>query len=191
MTIAGAIGHHLGFAARDAEATARRYERVLGATFRLMPPYELTNLYGRPAKLKVYYGAMPGYALEIIEVTEGVTAHNEFIRDHGEGIQHLGVYVPDVVEAARQAVADGARIEWIYPSAGAVQLSAGNNVEEMIQEIAPHSLVYLDIKEGGTIIELLGPPIHAGVYGGALLGLEDVIGAPLPKVQPTQYGRSS
>ena len=52
------IAHHLGYAVRDADAAARRYERMLDATFRLMPPYELTDLYGNPAKLKVYYGAI-------------------------------------------------------------------------------------------------------------------------------------
>src|SRR5262245_32493483 len=90
------IAHHLGYAVRAADAAARRYERMLDATFRLMPPYQLTDLYGNPARLKVYYGAMAGIVIELIEVTEGKTPHNEWIREHGEGIQHLGVYVPDV-----------------------------------------------------------------------------------------------
>ena len=166
------IAHHLGFAVRDAEATAKRYERMVGAEFRLMPPYVLTDLYGHPATLKVYYGAMAGTVVEIIETTEGKTAHSEWVREHGEGIQHLGLYVPDVAAAARQAVADGGRIDWVYPAKGIVQLSAASTVEEILSEIAPHSLVYVDVKEGGTMLELLGPPIHQAVMGGAVKGLE-------------------
>lgn len=55
------IAHHLGYAVRDADAAAHRYERLLDASFRLMPPYVLTDMYGHPAKLKVYYGAIGGW----------------------------------------------------------------------------------------------------------------------------------
>lgn len=182
MTLPAAtpIAHHLGYAVRDADAAARRYERMLGAAFRLMPPFAVSDLYGNPAKLKVYYGAMAGTVIELIEVVEGRTPHSDFIRDHGEGIQHLGVYVPDVATAARKAIAEGGRIEWIYPAASAVQLTAGSSVEELLAAIAPHSLVYVDAKEGGTVLELLGPPIHQAVYGGALKGLEELFGAKPP-----------
>ena len=147
-----------------------------------MPPYVLTDLYGNPAKLKVYYGAMAGTAIELIEVTEGRTPHSDWVRDHGEGIQHLGIYVPDVLAAARKAVAEGGRIEWVYPTRGVVQLTVANTVEEILAEIAPSSLVYVDSKQGGTILELLGPAIHQAVFGGALTGLEALIDTRLPPV---------
>lgn len=184
MTVPAAthIAHHLGYAVRDAEATALRYERMLGATFRLMPEYNVTDMYGRPAKMKVYYGAMAGLAMEIIEVQEGNTPHSDWIREHGEGIQHLGVYVPDVVEATRKAVANGGRVDWIIPKAGAVQITGGSTLEEVLSEVTPNSLVYIDAREGGTIIELLGPPIHRMVFGGNLKGLEELIGTKLPAV---------
>ena len=176
------IAHHIGYAVRDSEATAKRYERMLDAEFRLMPPYVLTDMYGNPAKLKVYYGAIAGLVVEIIEVTEGNTSHSDWVRQHGDGIQHLGLYVPDVVAAARKAVADGGRIDWVYPSAGVIQLSAASTVEEILSEVVPHSLVYVDAKEGGTILEFLGPPIHQGVMGGAVKGLEELFETSLPKV---------
>ena len=90
------VAHHLGYAVYDAEATARRYERTLGAEFRLMPPYHVADQFGRPAELKVYYGSMAGLALEIIEVVKGNTPHSDWLKIHGEGIQHIGVYVPDL-----------------------------------------------------------------------------------------------
>lgn len=176
------ISHHIGFSVRDAEATAKRYEQMVGATFRLMPPYVLTDMYGHPAGLKVYYGAMAGMAVEIIETTSGTTPHSEWLREHGEGIQHIGLYVPDLLAATRDAVAKGGRIEWVYPSKGVIQLSASSTVEEILSEVAEHSLVYVDVKEGGTILELLGPPIHQAVFGGALKGLEELIDTKLPPV---------
>ncbi len=184
MTIATAqpIAHHIGYAVYDADATARRYGTMLGAEFRLMPPYMVKSQYGEPAELRVYYGAIAGLAVEIIETVKGKTPHSEWMRVHGEGIQHLGLYVPDLAAAAAKAVADGGRIEWIYPSKGVVQITAASTVAEMLDEVAPHGLVYIDPKEGGTILELLGPPIHAAVFGGALKGLEELIGTPLPNI---------
>ena len=175
------IAHHLGYAVYDAEATAKRYEQVLGAEFRLMPPYHVADNYGRSAELKVYYGAMAGLALEIIEVVKGNTPHSDWIKEHGEGIQHVGVYVPDLLAAAKKAVADGGRIDWVYPAKGAMQISASSTVEEMLSEIGGQGLVYVDVKHGGTILELLGPPIHNMVMGAVLKGMEELIGAPLPK----------
>jgi 4-hydroxyphenylpyruvate dioxygenase-like putative hemolysin len=176
------IAHHIGYAVRDATATAQRYEKMIGATFRLMPEYNVVDQYGKPARLKVYYGAMAGLAIEIIEVETGNTPHSDWIRQHGEGIQHLGVYVPDVVEAAKKAVANGGRIDWIIPQKGVVHINGGSTLEEVLSEVTPNSLVYIDAKEGGTIIELLGPPVHGMVFGNNLKGLEELIGTELPAV---------
>ena len=108
------IAHHLGFAVHDADVTAARYTQMLGAKFKLQPIYELEDIYGRPAKLKVYYGAFAGMAIEIIEPFEGDTPHATFLREHGEGIQHLGIWVPDVKQATADLVAKGARLTWVY-----------------------------------------------------------------------------
>ena len=176
------VAHHIGYAVYDADAAAKRYTKMLGAEFRLMPPYKVASNYGEPAELRVYYGAVAGLAVELIQVVSGNTPHSDWMKMHGEGIQHLGLYVPDVVEAARKAVADGGRLEWVYPAKGVAQISAASTVAEMLEEVVPHSLVYVDVKEGGTVLELLGPPIHNMVFGSALKGLEELIGTPLPKV---------
>ena len=176
------VAHHLGYAVYDAEATARRYERTLGAEFRLMPPYHVADQFGRPAELKVYYGSMAGLALEIIEVVKGNTPHSDWLKIHGEGIQHIGVYVPDLVAAARKAVADGGRVDWVYPPLGTAQISASSTIEEVLAEVNPNGLVYIDVKHGGTVLELLGPPIHNMVMGTVLKGMEELINTPLPPV---------
>ena len=177
------IAHHLGFAVYDADVTAARYTQMLGAKFKLQPIYELEDIYGRPAKLKVYYGALAGIAIEIIEPFEGETPHATFLRDHGEGIQHLGIWVPDVKKATADLVAKGARIDWVYTRAeddaraahAAAQLTVASPVEDVMEAVSNNGLSYLDIKEGGTTIEFLGPYVHNVIYqnGGPLEGLEN------------------
>ena len=49
-------------------------------------------------------------------------------------------------------------------------------------EVNPNGLVYIDVKEGGTVLELLGPPIHNMVMGTVLKGMEGLINTPLPPV---------
>lgn len=175
------IAHHLGYAVHDAEATMQRYTQVLGAKFRLQPIYELQDLYNRPAKLKVYYGAMAGLAIEIIEVVEGVTCHSEWLRQHGDGIQHIGVWVPDVRKATAEAVANGGRVEWIYTDVAgetaALQLTAGSPTNQVLDAVSNAGLTYVDFKEGGTQIEYIGPIVQARIYGegGPLNGWEDFI----------------
>ena len=52
----------------------------------------------------------------------------------------------------------------------------------MLAEVNPNGLVYIDVKHGGTVLELLGPPIHNMVMGTVLKGMEELINTPLPPV---------
>ena len=139
------IAHHLGWAVYDADVTAARYEQMLGAKFKLQPIYELQDIYNRPAKLKVYYGAFAGIAIEIIEPFEGETPHATFLREHGEGIQHLGVWVPDVKKATEDLLSKGARLTWVYaqedhdPEAyhAAAQLTVASPMEDLLKAVSP------------------------------------------------------
>ncbi len=181
------IAHHIGFSVFDADVTAARYTEMLGAKFKLQPIYELEDIYGRPAKLKVYYGAIAGLAIEIIEPFEGDTPHATFLRDHGEGIQHIGFWVPNVRAATADLVGKGARVEWVYAREGddaekahaAAQLTPASTVGDVLGAVSERGLSYVDIKEGGTAIEFLGPYVHDVIYrhGGPLEGLEEWIQA--------------
>ncbi|RKX81355.1 MAG: hypothetical protein DRP58_11915, partial [Spirochaetes bacterium] len=51
-----------------------------------------------------YFGKM---RIELIEQVKGDTIYTDFIRDHGYGIQHLGVLVEDMKSALAQAEAAG------------------------------------------------------------------------------------
>ena len=45
--------------------------------------------------------------IELIQNLEGETVYSAFIRKHGYGIHHLGIYVPDIQIAMREAEAAG------------------------------------------------------------------------------------
>ena len=61
--------------------------------------------YGKPARFGYVmartYGT-EGIKLELIQPVEGDSIYADFLRDHGEGIQHLGWYVVDTLEAFLQ-----------------------------------------------------------------------------------------
>jgi hypothetical protein len=60
-----------------------------------------------------YFGPM---RIELIEQIKGDTVYRDFIRDHGYGIQHLGVLVDDMATAL--ALAKDAGIEMVMDGAG-------------------------------------------------------------------------
>ena len=100
---------HVGIVVEDADRAAAWYERVFG-----LGPFS-TEIYvldestgfrfrGKPAKARMkaaiaYTGKV---FVELVEVLEGESPHTEFLKDHGEGIQHIAFSVEDI----RQVVAD-------------------------------------------------------------------------------------
>ena len=180
------VMHHLGFVVADADELANTYTSLLGAEFRLMPPYKVHSMAGEEAELRVYYGAIAGCIAEIIQPVSGDTPHQQWLDERGEGVQHLGLYVPDVVAATRELLEKGGDIRWVYPNAGVVQLTFDSPLEEVIAETLPGSLTYVHAAGGGPILELLGPPIHQGVVGGAVAGLDDLFNTTFPAVEPIQ-----
>lgn len=50
----------------------------------------------RSAKVKYAMGQLGVLRIEILEVVEGETCQSEFLREHGIGVQHLGVHVADL-----------------------------------------------------------------------------------------------
>ena len=167
------VMHHLGFVVKDADEMANTYTNLLGAEFRLMPPYMVHSMAGEEAELRVYYGAIAGSIAEIIQPVRGDTPHQQWLDERGEGVQHLGLYVDDVVSATKDLLEKGGEIRWVYPNAGVVQLNFDSSMDEILGETLPGSLTYLHAAGGGPILELLGPPIHQGVVGGAVAGLND------------------
>jgi len=62
--------------------------------------------YGRQ---HIAFGRVPGATFELIQ-PEGRSVFSVFLEERGEGVQHLGVWTPDVQAAVRDAVAKGCRV---------------------------------------------------------------------------------
>ena len=95
--------------------------------------------------------------------------------------------MPNVRAATADLVGKGARVEWAYAREGddaekahaAAQLTPASTVGDVLGAVSERGLSYVDIKEGGTAIEFLGPYVHDVIYrkGGPLEGLEEWIQA--------------
>ena len=101
----------------DLEHAVEGYWRLFG-----IGPWHFYT-YGRPLlKHMTYYGRPTdhrfrialAYAgptrIELIELQEGETIYADFVREHGYGVQHLGLLVEDMQVALEQARTAGLRV---------------------------------------------------------------------------------
>ena len=100
---------HIGIVVEDCEKAAAWWERVFG-----VGPFS-TDIYvldettrfkfkGEPAeaKMKASIAYSGKVFVELVEVLEGESPHTDFMREHGEGFQHVAFSVRDI----QQVVAD-------------------------------------------------------------------------------------
>lgn len=96
---------HVALVVTDVETTVARYARVFG---KIPPPIRVTGgmagtvtFRGEPtegrAKLAVF--KLGQIALEIIEPVGGPSVWQEYLEQHGPGIHHMGLIVPDMKRA--------------------------------------------------------------------------------------------
>src|SRR5262249_3612252 len=122
-----------------------------------------------PARLKFAYGRMPGVTLELIEVLEGETIHTTFLREHGEGVHHLGIWVPDVRAAVQAAVEQGGRVAMamLGGETAIAQRSPASKPKEIVAAVHPERMAWVDVDDlGGVAIEFVGPATYAGLRSG-------------------------
>ena len=112
---------------------------------------ELADYYlvdGKPSypKFKVALFYDGDTFIEIVEVTEGETVHTRFLRNKGEGMQHLCFLVTDTKSALEKLKAEG-----VVPVIDYQMNTVQNGRKMIIHE------VYLDTGDilGGTTIQLL------------------------------------
>ncbi len=76
------------------------------------PLLKKMTYYGKPGeyKMRIALSNLGPSRLELIEVVEGDTVYADFVRDHGYGMHHIGVLVPDMIKAIEQAEAAGFRM---------------------------------------------------------------------------------
>ena len=113
----------IAFVVEDLDRAVENYHRLFGTgpwhfyTYGKPLVPRMTRK-GKPADYVMrvalsYFGPM---RIELIEQIRGDTVYSDFIRDHGYGIQHLGVLVEDMGKAVAQAEAAG--IPMIMDGAG-------------------------------------------------------------------------
>jgi methylmalonyl-CoA/ethylmalonyl-CoA epimerase len=104
----------------------------------------------KPIKARLAFADLGGVQLELIQILEGDSFHLEFLREHGEGIHHLGFIVKDFKAKLEQAKAMGFKVLQADPFGMAY--------------------AYLDTRQPGGIIFELIMPLDQNVVWGARPG---------------------
>lgn len=143
----------VAFVVKDLELTVENYYRVFG-----IQPWEFYT-YAKPlVKHMTYRGKPANYEVrialsyfgptrvELIQPVRGPTIYEEFIEEHGYGVQHFGVLVDDMQAALAEA--EQAGYEIIMDGAGFGRDGDGH-------------YAYLDTKEDlGVVYELIERPAN-------------------------------
>ena len=104
----------IAWVVEDLDRTVEMYHQMFGIgpwhfyTYGA-PLVKKMSYYGEPCEYKMrvalsYFGPM---RVEFIEIVEGPTVYADFVKDHGYGVQHLGVLVEDMEVALAQAAEAG------------------------------------------------------------------------------------
>lgn len=112
----GKVGQ-IAVVVRSLDHALERYWRFLGVgpwsvyTYGPAVMREMTYM-GKPGSftMRIALAQAGGVVFELIEHLEGDTIYRDFLERHGEGIHHMGVYVPKLHEAVEAAVAEGYRV---------------------------------------------------------------------------------
>lgn len=163
------FAYHIGIIVRDMEAAQSRWEKLFGPlewfTWESSrPPRPFLNEPDE-SRLRVSYGRLPGQTIELIQPLAGLSTHSRFLRDRGEGVQHLGLWVPDLAAATRDAVDRGARITLASlcdDGTGVVRVQPSDDQHELLDLLAPASAAYVDAGLG-IEIEFIGPLSYAAI----------------------------
>ncbi len=106
--------YQIGIVVKDIDATVKFYTEVFG-----IGPFEIREVSFPDA---TYYGKKAGYkgkrafakvgpvTFELIELIEGQTVHEDYLRDKGEGIHHIGFAVEDLTRCEEEARKAGLKI---------------------------------------------------------------------------------
>lgn len=97
----------IGVVVRDAERTAKFYEKLLKQE--PLPPIEFKT---GNVKLKIIFFQLGEVQLELIQVLEGENIHTKFLRERGEGLHHLGFFVKDLEKELTNLKKEGVEVLW-------------------------------------------------------------------------------
>ena len=134
----------IGIVVKSVDETVRYFQREFG-----FGPFEIRYVDYSDA---TYMGKKAGYKgkraffhlgpieIELVELVSGKTIHEDFMKQHGEGLHHIGFEVKDLTKAKDNAA------------------KAGFKVTQGFQRQDGSGFAYLDSdKTGGVIMELIQP----------------------------------
>ncbi len=134
----------IGIVVKSVDETIKYFEKEFG-----FGPFEVRNVDYSDA---TYYGKKAGYRgkrgffhlgpieIELVELIDGKTIHEDFIKQHGEGLHHIGFEVKNLPQAKKNAE------------------KAGFKITQGFSRADGSGFAYLDSdKTGGVIMELIQP----------------------------------
>jgi len=132
----------IGVVVEDVDRAIAFYESTFG-----LGPWDIREV-GAPnvwdrgeekqIKARLAFATVGQVEIELIQILEGDSLHLEFLREHGEGLHHLGFFVKDFAAKLEQAKAMGFEVLQVDPFGQAY--------------------AYLDTRQpGGIIFELIAP----------------------------------
>jgi catechol 2,3-dioxygenase-like lactoylglutathione lyase family enzyme len=104
----------IGIVVRSIDETVQYYQTAFG-----FGPFEIRDVDYPTA---TYYGETAGYRgkraffhlgpiqIELIELKDGKTIHESFLREKGEGLHHIGFLVQDLKEGEKRAARAGFKV---------------------------------------------------------------------------------
>jgi len=159
---------HMGFVVQDLDATTARYEKLLGIPRWHFRETDVLALPWDPATsdghIRIAHGRTPGQTLELIQPDGGDTFASIFLREHGEGVQHLGFWVPELQAAIKRALASGATLRhgnFQRDGSGYAQLTAQSTTDEILRGLDVGRPAFVDPGVGMMQSELAGPAVTA------------------------------
>jgi catechol 2,3-dioxygenase-like lactoylglutathione lyase family enzyme len=150
VTASGLVAFHTAIVTPDLQGAIERYRKVLGV--------ELWHFWDRTppgSPLRVAYGAGAGGTWELIGVaSDGDSQFHRHLKAHGESVQHIGFWAPDVKSAVAEALeAGGEIVSGVVDDQGnaVVQVKPGD-----LDSLQLRNPVFLNAGTGFTI-EYFGP----------------------------------
>jgi methylmalonyl-CoA/ethylmalonyl-CoA epimerase len=154
----------IGVVVENLDRTVAFYESVFGIGPFEIREMEAPNVWDRGEekhiKARVGFATMGQIELELIHILEGDSFHLDFLREHGEGIHHLGFHVRDFEAKLEQAKAMGFEVLQTDPFG--------------------RFYAYLDTRQsGGIIFELIASADgRESLIRGQLQDLQELGGSP-------------
>jgi hypothetical protein len=159
----GLEAFHFGFVVRDLDAVSSVYGRMLGIDRWRISEFEMSSIpwADRPsdARLRIAFGRAARLTFEFIQVLSGHSVHSDFLEQHGEGVQHIGFWCPDVRAAVTDAVAEGASVlcAFVQNQDAVIQLTPSSTAIEVARAVDPGRMAYVDPGIATVQFEFCGP----------------------------------